>query len=53
MTEMSPVNFNCPTKLLEDFDKAWQGTGRVPSRTAALHKAMENYIEENKPKETS
>jgi len=48
VTEISPVNFNVPTKLLADFDAAWQGTGRIPSRTAALHKAMENFIEKHK-----
>lgn len=51
MTETSAVNFNCPTKLLEDFDKTWKQTGRIPNRTDALLRAMENYIEKNQNKE--
>jgi len=51
VTGLSPVNFNCPTKLLADFDKAWKENGRIPSRTAALQRAMESYIEQNPIKE--
>jgi len=54
MTEKktSAVNFNCPTKLLEDFDSTWKKTGRFKVRTAALLRAMENFIEEYQKKET-
>ena len=48
---MAVVNFKCPAKLLEEFDATWQGTGKVPSRTAALHRAMERFIEENTPED--
>ena len=47
MTELAQLNFKITPKLLEDFDKAWQANGRFPSRTAALHRAMEKFIEQN------
>ena len=45
---MKQVNFLCPPKLLQDFDSAVERNGRIPSRTAALHRAMERFIEENR-----
>ena len=48
MTESSAVNFNCPSKLLEEFDAAWRESGKIPSRTAALLRAMESFIAEIK-----
>jgi len=48
VTETSAVNFNCPTKLLEDFDKTWKQTGRIPNRTDALLRAMEDFITAHK-----
>jgi len=42
------VNFLCPSKLLQDFDSAVERNGRIPSRTAALHRVMERFIEENR-----
>jgi len=48
VTETSAVNFNCPTKLLDDFDAAWKDTERIPSRTAALLRVMENFVAEHR-----
>lgn len=48
MTETSLVTFNCPTKLLEDFDNTWKKPGRIRDRTAALLRAMEKFIETKK-----
>jgi len=46
VTDVVQVNFLCPLKLREDFDAAWRKNGRIPSRTAALHRIMELFIEE-------
>ena len=53
LTDLAPVNFNCPSKLLDEFDRAWRASGRIPSRTAALHRAMEQFIKKNKPEGVS
>ena len=51
MTKLAQLNFKITPKLLADFDKAWKENGRIPSRTAALQRAMESYIEQNPIKE--
>lgn len=48
MTEKAAVNFNCPSKVLEEFDETWKHTGRYRDRTDALITAMKFFIEENK-----
>lgn len=48
--ETQQINFNCPVKLLEDFDETWKRVARYHDRTHALLTSMEVFIQENKEK---